>query len=385
MPQAPNLGLTGAGGALAFQNELQKMIAERRAQEQLEREYAIKREQEEYNRRTDADERAELSRHRQAIEGYQQGDLEVRRAAANKPKEPSLIRLTRYNPNTKGMETVVVEEDTGRERYTVPTPGEPKDPSTGSGEDAHLARVAKALGKSVQDLTPQEALAAANQYMLQTTRPPQAQIQLVPVMDPTTKTVRYVNEREAAGQEVGRVVGEPRATGEQTKTRDFYTRMRSALDDMDAVEGQLNEKDVAIIQGSPLPEAINNMLLSPAGQRYAQALRAYTLAKLRRESGAAISAGEFQKEGLVAARTTGDTPETLAQKKRTREGVAEGFAASSGQAFEDYYGKPFERGATAGGGKFTVTDPTGKVHAFETQSQADTFKRLMDAAAAKKK
>jgi hypothetical protein len=35
MPQAPNLGLTGAGGAQAFQNELQQMIAERRAQEVL--------------------------------------------------------------------------------------------------------------------------------------------------------------------------------------------------------------------------------------------------------------------------------------------------------------------------------------------------------------
>jgi hypothetical protein len=210
---------------------------------------------------------------------------------------------------------------------------------------------------------------------------------VVPVQRPDG-TVVYELRSNAVGQEVGRAGPEARATGEQTKTRDFYTRMRSALDDLDAVENKLSAKDVAIIQSSGwIPEIVSNPLLSSAGQQYSQALRAYTLAKLRRESGAAISPGEFTKEGLVAARSVGDTPETLAQKRRTREGVAEGFAASSGKAYEDYYGEPFKRtgAGSAGGGKFTVTDPTGKAHPFDTQAQADRFKKAIADAEAKKK
>jgi hypothetical protein len=101
--------------------------------------------------------------------------------------------------------------------------------------------------------------------------------------------------------------------------------MRDAIDNTDAVEDKLTKNDLAIIHSSPswVPSAVTNSLLSKAGQRYAQALSAYSLAKLR-ESGAAISVGEFTKEQL-AARQLSDDPET--PQRDDGEGVAEGFAS----------------------------------------------------------
>lgn len=165
-------------------------------------------------------------------------------------------------------------------------------------------------------------------------------------------------------------------TGVERQTRDYYTRMRDALDTMNAIESKLSPADVGIIQSSPLPEFANNLMLSAAGKQYAQALRSYTLAKLRKESGAAISAGEFSKEALAAARNINDTPEVIAQKRAFRERVAEGFAAGSGKAYEEFYGHPYAHNEQAGGG-FTVKDPTGKDHHFDTQAQADAFKKLI--------
>jgi hypothetical protein len=165
------------------------------------------------------------------------------------------------------------------------------------------------------------------------------------------------------------------ATGEQRQTRDYYTRMREALDNMNAVEEQLTPGDIALIQNAPPDGLWANLAetqLSEAGKRYAQAARSYTLAKLRKESGAAISSGEFSKEGLAVLRNSTDTPASLEQKRRSRETIAEGFAASSGPAYEDYYGAPFQRGqAQAPGKTLTEADITSAMSANKwTREQA---------------
>lgn len=150
------------------------------------------------------------------------------------------------------------------------------------------------------------------------------------------------------------------ATGEQRKDLDFYQRMQRAIGNMDKMEDQLTTQDLAIIHGSPSwLGPVNNAMLSKAGQAYAQALSDYTLAKLRDESGAAISVGEFTKEQLLAARQLADTPETLAQRRATRNGVAEGFAFKSGPAYEEYFGTPFvskpRREAAEAAGQKTIS------------------------------
>lgn len=194
--------------------------------------------------------------------------------------------------------------------------------------------------------------------------PTHARYQVQTMSDPTTGKDVLVRLNLDTGQVEPMDAGglQPRQapkppTGTERQTRDYYARMRQALDDMASVEDKLTDFEVGTIQSSPLPDAMNNLMIGPNGKKYAQALRAFTLAKLRKESGAAISAGEFAKEGLTAARNLNDTPEVMAQKRNAREMVAEGFAASSGKAYDEFYGKPYERrqqGAQqsgAGGGK----------------------------------
>lgn len=149
-------------------------------------------------------------------------------------------------------------------------------------------------------------------------------------------------------------------TGVERSFVDYHKRATQALADMDAVEGQVSDKDLYVIHNSPLPDIANNAMLSDAGKRYVQALRAYTLAKLRKESGAAISAGEFAKEALTAARNVGETPESMTQKKRMRQGVVDGFAMQAGKAFEEYYGKPANSAGASGEVRKFERGPDGR-------------------------
>lgn len=160
------------------------------------------------------------------------------------------------------------------------------------------------------------------------------------------------------------------STGMQQQTVGYYNRMKDALDTMDGIEQQLTENDVMLINNSPLPDLINNRLLSQAGQQYAQALRTYTEARLRKESGAAIQQFEYENDRKAISRQSGDKEETLHQKKHTRRKTAEGIAFSAGPAYEEYYGEPFQRLQN-----FDVTDPNGKVHHFDNEEQAVEFKK----------
>jgi hypothetical protein len=133
------------------------------------------------------------------------------------------------------------------------------------------------------------------------------------------------------------------STGMERQALGFYNRMKDALDTMDAVEDQLNERDVMLINDSPLPNLINNRLLSAAGQQYAQALATYTEARLRKESGAAIPESEFATDRKTISRQANDKPELKEQKRATRRRTAEGVGYASGPAYEEFYGEPFQR------------------------------------------
>lgn len=134
-------------------------------------------------------------------------------------------------------------------------------------------------------------------------------------------------------------------TGAQEQVFDYYRRMKGALNDMSSVEDQLSPQDMHVIRDSPTFEAVNQKLLSPAGRQYLQALRSFTTAKLRKESGAAISQGEYQNEALIVARAPDDNPDLMTQKRRTRQTVLEGFALQSGPKYRQFYGHDFTPGA----------------------------------------
>lgn len=160
------------------------------------------------------------------------------------------------------------------------------------------------------------------------------------------------------------------STGLERQALGFHNRMKDALDTMDSVEDALSERDIALINNSPLPDLINNKLLTGAGQQYAQALSTYTEARLRKESGAAIPTSEYETDRKTIGRQVGDQDDVRTQKRQTRRRTAEGVAYSSGPAYEEFYGEPFQRMQ-----EFSVKAPNGKTYTFDTVEKLDAFKK----------
>ena len=159
------------------------------------------------------------------------------------------------------------------------------------------------------------------------------------------------------------------STGMERQALGFYNRMNEAIDTMDAVEDGLSERDIMLINNSPLPDLINNKLLSSAGQQYAQALSTYTEARLRKESGAAIPESEYATDRKTISRQANDQDDVRAQKRQTRRKTAEGVAYASGPAFEEFYGSPFQRMES-----FSVKAPNGKTYTFKSAEELAAFK-----------
>lgn len=132
-------------------------------------------------------------------------------------------------------------------------------------------------------------------------------------------------------------------TGADRATLAFYNNMFEAAENMDAVEGQLTNQDIALIKNLTVPELIGNSKLTKAGQLYAQALQIFTENRLRKKSGAAIANTEYENDKKAFAKSVGDDPSTLAQKKASRQRELDGMAFSSGPAYEEYYGQAYEK------------------------------------------
>ena len=77
-----------------------------------------------------------------------------------------------------------------------------------------------------------------------------------------------------------------------------------------------------------------NSLLSKDEQLVGQAMRNFITAKLRKESGASISPTEFEDARALYFPQLGDSPEVLAQKKQTRDGVLSNLIEGSGNAYK---------------------------------------------------
>jgi hypothetical protein len=167
-----------------------------------------------------------------------------------------------------------------------------------------------------------------------------------------------VPKSEAVGQQFPRAVNRKPPTGMERGALGFYNRMNEAIATMDAVEDQLTDRDIILINNSPLPELLNNKMLSAAGQQYAAAARTYTEARLRKESGAAIPPNEYVQDRLAVTRQSGDAPETIKQKRRVRQLTARGIANAAGPAYEEYYG---EKLGPDTGGMVRMQAPDGMV------------------------
>lgn len=83
---------------------------------------------------------------------------------------------------------------------------------------------------------------------------------------------------------------------------------------------------------------VGNSLLSKARRKYEQSKRNFINATLRRESGAAIQASEFDSADLQYFPQPGDDPETIRQKLQNREDTIQSLIESSGPLANKFSG-----------------------------------------------
>jgi hypothetical protein len=246
-------------------------------------------------------------------------------------------------------------------------------------------------------------------------------LELKPVIDPKTGQAIYVRESEAIGQRVPPPMVAPSyqwatppgatapvlmtpqeirgagatsptagtakpATGVERRTFGFFNRIRQADIDLESTEEEI--ANLGFLGQGRLAWA-PNVAQSETGQLYTQAQRAFTEARLRKDSGAAIPPHEFESDAKTYFAQPGDGPAVIAQKRRARAALAASMARESGNALTEEYGeeapnviaayKARAQGAppptTAPAQTHTVTAPNGKTYTFKSAAEAAAFKK----------
>ena len=95
-----------------------------------------------------------------------------------------------------------------------------------------------------------------------------------------------------------------------------------------------NARDVT---ADGLPEFLGTTLLSPEGRRFYSSSRNFIAAVLRKESGAAISDGEYVNGLKQYFPQVGDDPEVISDKEALRSAAIKGMYRESGDAFAAIY------------------------------------------------
>jgi hypothetical protein len=145
---------------------------------------------------------------------------------------------------------------------------------------------------------------------------------------------------QAAGKtpasRTGATAGRP-ATGAENKAIAFFNRALEAERNAREVEGQITGRDT--LASDWTPEWIANWIRTPEGQRYAQAQKTFTEARLRKESGAAVPSSEYESDRTTNFRASRDLPDTLKQKRRSRISILRGIGNEAGRGLQQFYGE----------------------------------------------
>jgi hypothetical protein len=129
-------------------------------------------------------------------------------------------------------------------------------------------------------------------------------------------------------------------TGMERQTLAFFNRAKEADEQANQFEDRVAEAGLA----SQLQQQYaGNLLQTKDQQRYRQAQRAFTEARLRKESGAAIPIAEYENDARTYFAQPGDSPEVRLQKRHARATVLEGLQFASGRAYEEFYGETAPR------------------------------------------
>ncbi len=153
----------------------------------------------------------------------------------------------------------------------------------------------------------------------------------------------WVRKETAVGQPAAQA---PRAvTGAERQSLAFYNRAQDAVTTLttapdkggDSLEQRMAKQSYA---GQARLAQPFNILQSGEQQQYRQAQRAFTEARLRKESGAAIPTAEYENDAKTYFVQPGDDPATIAQKQKARQVVLDGLKFAAGKAYDEYYGEP---------------------------------------------
>jgi hypothetical protein len=155
-------------------------------------------------------------------------------------------------------------------------------------------------------------------------------------------------EEALKGRQIDATLAKPGlkpATPAERQSLAFYNRAQDAVKTLTAappdkpwasLEMRIAKQSTAgQLQGQYAP----NMLQTSEQQAYRQAQRAFTEARLRKESGAAIPESEFVNDARTYFAQPGDSPQTIAQKQKARETLLAGMKFASGKAYGEFYGE----------------------------------------------
>jgi hypothetical protein len=162
---------------------------------------------------------------------------------------------------------------------------------------------------------------------------------LVQIMGPAGTPI-WVRESTAVGKPAAQAARA--VTGQERQSLAFYNRAADAVNTLtqggdNSLEQRMAKQGIA---GQAQLAYAPNIAQSSEQQSYRQAQRAFTEARLRKESGAAIPAGEYENDARTYFAQPGDSPETITQKQKARQVVLDGLKFAAGKAYDEYYGEP---------------------------------------------
>lgn len=224
----------------------------------------------------------------------------------------------------------VVDDNTGKITATAPKDAPvPTNPT-----EASLAAIAARGGP--EGAQAQRALDLLTKQKTAGTAPKDER--LVQIMRNGVPT--WVKESEAVGQPAAQAARA--VTGAERQALAFYNRAQEAVNTLTNADGGTSLEDRVSKAGVMTQGRLQyapNWLQTEDGQAYRQAQRAFTEARLRKESGAAINNAEYEKDSRTYFAQPGDSKKLIDQKRKARQTVLDGLKFGAGKAFDEFYGE----------------------------------------------
>lgn len=124
------------------------------------------------------------------------------------------------------------------------------------------------------------------------------------------------------------------ATEGERKALGFYSRLKDAEDVMGTLEKWIRDLGAT---GQLRLKVAPDWAQTEHGQIYKQAVRQFTEARLRKESGAVISPSEYAMSEITFFPQPGDTTQTLKRKSAARKLLLDAMQRESGRAYKEAF------------------------------------------------